>query len=911
MEKKHTHDRPTIGVLAGWQWYEGVTLHRYLEPVFYGIRTAAIEQQCNLLAACGVGEAIGAKAQAPPLRPAWPVLFPDVGFVPVGPWNTDGLIAITPLLSETRSRHLQELIAGGFPVVFINGGEKGPAILADNEVGIHQALAHLAQHGHRRIVFLAGHTGEVDDSAFRLNAYLFGVHQLKLEEDSELIINGRHNRFDGYRAMREILEAGVPFTAVLASNDESAFGAMRALSEAGRRIPQDVAIIGFDDRLDAMAQSPPLTSIRNPTFEAGYRALAFLLKLIDGQIAGDEVIHLPTRLVIRESCGCQLGGLPLPARPSLTAVRPDERSEDMVERNREASSEVERIEVSAIGSQLIAAMREAVLAESTLAEGRRLSVDEVNRLSELLWQTLLMALAEGDSARFQSVLVAVLGRTAAVGDDIFGWQAAISVLERHIPLFLPVNQGAARRQPEELLRQAQQVAARRQAEEWLRRAHVVIGREIQQQHIRHVVQRESIADLSGLLLARLLAALNEGEIFKILEESLPNLGLQRVRVGFFEPEADDPVAWSRLRALTGEPQSPKEPRPLEKIGDDHRAELRFPSREFPPPALYPDGEMFRLALLPLEIPEVGSGFVAFDAANLDLCAMLVQQLAAALSSAHLRQAEQDRTRELEQAYRTLQENQQKLLIAEKMASLGRMTAGIAHEMNTPLAAVRTALLELSQLAQEYESSIGDSQVTAKDYHAITDEMLRAIHLAEKAAEQAAGFVRGIKAQTRDLDSKERQRFNAVQVIRDTLLLLGYALRRANCPAVFEPAVGSVELYGSPGRLAHVVTNLVTNAIDASRERSGPITVRLTSSPQGIELAVSDHGSGIPPEHLSRIFDPMFTTKSLAENTGLGLTIAHDIVTSDFNGTIEADSQVGRGTTFTLRFPLPQEMEYGA
>jgi len=248
----------------------------------------------------------------------------------------------------------------------------------------------------------------------------------------------------------------------------------------------------------------------------------------------------------------------------------------------------------------------------------------------------------------------------------------------------------------------------------------------------------------------------------------------------------------------------------------------------------------------------------------------------------------------------LAKNQERLLVSEKMAALGRLTAGMAHEMNTPLAAVRTALDELGDLVDEYEGSITDSKVTPDDHGAIAKEMSDAIRVATSAAEKVAGFVHGIKFQTRDLSTSEYRLFDAVPVVNDTLLLLNHALRTVACSVSFEHASSSVELFGSPGRLAQVITNLVTNAIDASRPKGGgPIVLSLAQKDGTVVLSVADQGHGIPEDIINRIFDPMFTTKPFGEGTGLGLSIVHDIVTTDYRGAIEVDSEVGRGTTFTL------------
>jgi signal transduction histidine kinase len=136
------------------------------------------------------------------------------------------------------------------------------------------------------------------------------------------------------------------------------------------------------------------------------------------------------------------------------------------------------------------------------------------------------------------------------------------------------------------------------------------------------------------------------------------------------------------------------------------------------------------------------------------------------------------------------------------------------------------------------------------------------------------------------------------VTREVLTLLQHAARRADCTMELQVAGEPVALHGSPARFGQVVTNLVTNAIDAT-PRSGRVALRLSRKGAGVEMEVKDTGAGIAPENLARIFDPLFTTKPFGQGTGLGLTIVHDIVTGEFGGQIAVASQIGRGTTFTL------------
>ncbi len=239
-----------------------------------------------------------------------------------------------------------------------------------------------------------------------------------------------------------------------------------------------------------------------------------------------------------------------------------------------------------------------------------------------------------------------------------------------------------------------------------------------------------------------------------------------------------------------------------------------------------------------------------------------------------------------------------------MASLGRITANIAHEMNSPLAAVRAALVEIDKRAVEYQASVGDDEVTSEDHLQIAGEMLTAIQLARSAADRAAGFVRGIKTQTRDLAPQEKVRFDPVPVIEETLLLLSYDIRRASGGVRFEPPNQPIELLGTPGRLAQIVTNLVTNALDALPEvGDGSVALTLSADDQVARLVVQDTGSGVPEELRDKVFEPLFTTKALGEGTGLGLSIVKDLVVGHFEGSVELTSEPGRGATFALTFPL--------
>ena len=130
--------------------------------------------------------------------------------MPVGPWNTDGLIVVNPLLSEARAADIKHISATGHPIVFIASGGNGPTVTVDNAGGVRQAIQHLVDHGHRRIAFIAGRPDDLaGDSGIRLRAYQAAGQAYPLVNDQRLIAYGYHGIDGGQQAMRHILDSGV------------------------------------------------------------------------------------------------------------------------------------------------------------------------------------------------------------------------------------------------------------------------------------------------------------------------------------------------------------------------------------------------------------------------------------------------------------------------------------------------------------------------------------------------------------------------------------------------------------------------------------------------------------------------------------------------------------------------------
>ncbi|MBN1890051.1 MAG: substrate-binding domain-containing protein [Thermoflexales bacterium] len=815
---KHT-SRLTVGVLAGWQVYVRTVPVSYLAPLLRGVRAAASERGCNLLIAGGIEPAPG---QAGPRGPAWPIDSQAADFVPVGPWNTDGLIVVHPLIADERRCYVRQLRADAFPLVFVGTAEGGPAVGVDNAGGIRQALAHLVGHGHRRIAFIAGAPeDEQGDGGERLRAYLGGVRTCGLEADPRLVVRGHHYIEGGQQAVRQLLDAGVPFTAVLASNDESAIGAMWALKAAGLRVPQDVAVVGFDDRPEAMAQIPPLTTVHVSIFERGHRAVEMLLARLEGQAGEDDVICLPARLIVRASCGC--------GSPSAPAGQ--------------AQATLNGAARTAAASALAPAVTEAALARV-----RRLDPGEVSLLCQRLVEAFVSSLRQMDPVPFRQAVEDLLARVEKVGDDAHVWQAAISALRAQL--------GRAEKTPlagQEL----------RAAEDMLDEARIAISESVRRQYMQRGVDEAWFSGQVRVLNTRLLTGLDEEQIFDILAEHLPQVGIQHAVLAFFQAEEGDELAWSFLRSIPYRDDVP----------------FRCPTRQFPPAGLYPAGEPFCLAVLPLHVQDTVRGFVAFDAARtFEPCAVITLQLAGALKTAWL--------------YREAVEGRRLAEEANRLKS--RFLSTVSHELRTPL----SLIVGLSELLSRPEGVEGS----------LPEPYRRDAERIYASAQHLDGLIRDVLDLARSERGElhlAREPLDLVEALQATAAVGEQLARDKGLDWRVEMPPRLPLVYGDQARLRQVALNLLTNAVKFTE--TGGVALRLKAGRESVTLEVSDTGLGIAPEEQEAIFDEFRQSARTVGRgyggLGLGLALARRL--AELHGGrlgVRSSGQEGGGSTFYLMLP---------
>lgn len=240
------------------------------------------------------------------------------------------------------------------------------------------------------------------------------------------------------------------------------------------------------------------------------------------------------------------------------------------------------------------------------------------------------------------------------------------------------------------------------------------------------------------------------------------------------------------------------------------------------------------------------------------------------------------------------EYQAKFYQAEKMATIGVLAAGVAHEINNPMAAVAGFAEGIQRRLTRLDDSIPID--LAEDLYDYTNTILKECLRCQDIVKTLLSFSRPVASQFIPVDMN--------QVAEDTLRLLDHQFRRYQFIKLNMKLTSPLHhIYGNEAQLKQVILNLLTNAVDAVEE-NGEITVETFIENNHVGLRVSDSGCGIPRENKDMLFEPFFTTKQVGRGIGIGLSTCYNIV-REHSGEIIVDSEVGKGSSFTVLFPLSE------
>ena len=297
--------------------------------------------------------------------------------------------------------------------------------------------------------------------------------------------------------------------------------------------------------------------------------------------------------------------------------------------------------------------------------------------------------------------------------------------------------------------------------------------------------------------------------------------------------------------------------------------------------------------------------------HLQAIALTLEQLRAAESSLKqysdaLESKVAERTLALSQSVEQLQQAQSQLIESEKLAALGGLVAGVAHEVNTPLGIAVTATSVLSETLDSLRQQFTAQTLTSQQFSDLLAQASDSTQMLVNNLQRAARLVRDFKQTAVDQVSEARSQFQVEQVLRALIASLHPETRKVPVEPLLECPPG-LQMNSLPGVLTQVLANLILNSVrHAFADQAAPlIEIRLQEQGEQVLLDYRDNGCGVPESLRERIFEPFFTTKRGSGGSGLGLNIVYNLVTRKLGGKLEFSSQPGQGVHF--RLSLPREL----
>jgi PAS domain S-box-containing protein len=558
-KKKSRKKRPTIGLLLDWPGTP------YQMKLWSGVADFAREADVNLI--CFIGGAINSPYTYEQHRnKLYDLISKD---------RVDGLVILTSTIGHFVGHNGMRDFFARFdylPLISIaTQMENVPSIVVDNELGMRDLMNHLIEvHGYRRLAYISGPEHNADATQ-RFYVYKDVLRSAGIRFDPDLYIVGDFEMLTGQAAVHTLIgERKVDFDVIISANDEMAIGALAAIRELGYRVPEDIAVVGFDDIDINKSISPLLTTVRQPIYHQGKIAAELVLSLIKGEDV-PELTILPTELILRESCGCFSRVMKTIAKEKLQSDNTD--FQELFQSSRKTILEdINRI-----------------LAPHLINFSNFTRNSFIERVEQLL-SAFQSDLTEKKEGTFLSIWKDILCLAASSSPSVPIWQQVLSVL--HMQVLPLIHDRIIHEKADEIL-----LSAREMVEETERQ-------EMDYRLLSNARETITIRALGE----QLLATMHISDLIDLLEKALPKLGIKSCYLSLYEGEKEEKEDKDDIKDVSRLIVAFNEHGKLD-IAEDG---IIYPSKELIPSSMFPKRRRFAIMVDALDYSKNQLGIALFE-----------------------------------------------------------------------------------------------------------------------------------------------------------------------------------------------------------------------------------------------------------------------------------------------------------